>query len=186
MRWTGSALNSNSINNTISNFPSFVDTETSALRKISAYISVDTGSATRMGRIDELVASNYNRLLTQDLSAQGYVYRGVNADMINIYEAQGAITGRGGSPTYFSLDVGANGGEHMLGAQMPSSPQVMLKIPTSALINPTVPRPAWGSATSGWEYYTSSYPKWGYGGFRQFTGTTNSFSRQWIVPGWSN
>ena len=107
----------------------------------------------------ELAANNYNRLLTQDLSTNGYVYRGVNANMIDIYEAQGAIAGRGGSPTYFSLGVGADGAEHMLGAQMPSSPQVMLKIPTSELVDPMVPRPDWGGATSGWEYYTNSYPK---------------------------
>lgn len=163
-----------------------VNAEVNALQRIAANNAVDTGSAARMARIDELATSNYNRLLAQDLSAQGYVYRGVNASMIDIYEAQGAITGRGGSPTYFSLDVGASGSEHMLGAQMPSSPQVMLRIPTSELVDPTVPRPNWGDATIGREYYTNSYPKWGYGGYRQFVGTTSSFSRDWIVNGWSD
>jgi hypothetical protein len=161
-----------------------LDSEISALQRIAANNAVATGSAARMARIDELVANNYNRLLTLDLSTQEYVYRGVNANMIDIYEAQGGITGRGGSPTYFSLDVGSTGGEHMLGAQMPSSPQVMLRIPASELVGPTVPRPNWGTATRGHEYYTNSYPKWGYGGYRQFVGTTSSFSRDWIVPGW--
>jgi hypothetical protein len=163
-----------------------VDLEVSALQRIASNNAVDTGSAARMARIDQMAENNYNRLLMQDLNTQSYVYRGVNANMIDIYEAQGGISGRGGSPTYFSLDVGDTGGVHMLGAQMPSPPQVMLKIPTSELVGPTVPRPEWGGAPTGWEYYTNSYPKWGPGGYRQFVGTTNSFSRDWIVPGWSN
>lgn len=39
---------------------------------------------------------------------------------------------------------------------------------------------------AGREYFTNSYPELGQGGYRQFMGTTKSFSDSWIVPGWGN
>lgn len=138
-----------------------MDSEVSALKRITANGQIETGSSARMARIDDLVTQNYNRILMRDLGNSEYVYRSVNSEMIDIYEAQGRITGRGGSATYFSLDLGLTPAEHMFGAQMPSPPQVMLKIPVNEMTGPIVPRPNWGTATVGREYFTNSYPNWG-------------------------
>jgi hypothetical protein len=107
--------------------------------------------------------------------------------MVDIYRTQGSISGRGGAPTYFSLEAGATPLEHKLGAQLISEPQVLLRVPTSELVGPQVPRPfgyKLRPSTVGREYFVNSYPQYGYGGFRQFTGTTNTFSDSWIVSPW--
>lgn len=164
-----------------------VDAEVSALQRIAANNSVDTGSAARMARIDELTTANYNRLLQNDLAGTDYVYRAVPENMLDIYRAQGSISGRGGSSTYFSLEGGASPLQQKLGAQLLDEPQVLLKIPTSELVGPTVPRPFGYSSvpqTIGREYFVNSYPQYGAGGFRQFMGTTNSYSDSWIVSPW--
>jgi hypothetical protein len=164
-----------------------VGSEVSALQRIAASNSVDTGSATRMARIDELSTANYNRLLQNDLAGSDHVYRAVPENMLDIYRAQGSITGRGGSPAYFSLEGGESPLQQKLGAQLIDEPQVLLKIPTSDLIDPTVPRPlgySFTSQTFGREYFVNSYPQYGSGGFRQFIGTTNSYSDSWIVSPW--
>lgn len=107
--------------------------------------------------------------------------------MVDIYRAQGSISGRGGSSTYFSLEGGATPLQQKLGAQMIDEPQILLKIPTAELVNPKVPRPFGydlSPSTFGREYFVNSYPKYGLGGFRQFTATTNTFSDSWIVSPW--
>lgn len=73
---------------------------------------------------------------------------------------------------------------HKNSTQLPHKPQVLLKIPTSELSGIEVPRPHWGQATRGREYYVNSFPNWGNGGYRQFLGTTKSFSEDWIVKNW--
>jgi hypothetical protein len=164
-----------------------VDSEVSALRRIAANNSVDTGSAARMARIDELTTANYNRLLQNDLAGADYVYRAVPENMLDIYRAQGGISGRGGSPTYFSLEGGASPLQQKLGAQLLDEPQVLLRVPTSELVGPAVPRPFGYNSipqTIGREYFVNSYPQYGAGGFRQLIGTTNSYSDSWIVSPW--
>jgi hypothetical protein len=165
----------------------FIDAEVSALRRIAANNSVDTGSAARMTRIDELATANYNRILQNDLAGADYVYRAVSEKTLDIYRAQGSISGRGGSPTYFSLEGGASPLQQKLGAQLLDEPQVLLKIPVSELVNPAVPRPfGYGSVspTIGREYFVNSSPQYGAVGFRQFVGTTSSYSDTWIVSPW--
>ena len=60
----------------------------------------------RGARIDDLSTENYNRILADDLSQVNYVYRAIDADLIDIYRTQSNISGRFGSPTYFQLKVG--------------------------------------------------------------------------------
>lgn len=164
-----------------------VDSEVNALRRIAVNNSIDTGSAARMARIDELTTANYNRLLQNDLSGSDYAYRAVPENMLDIYQAQGSISGLGGSPTYFSFEDGESPLQQKFGAQLLDEPQVLLKIPTSELVNPTVPRPFGYEpvpTTTGREYFVNSYPQYGAGGFRQFIGTTRSYSNSWIVSPW--
>jgi len=138
-----------------------------------------------MARIDELAGANYNRIFGEDLGATDHVYRAVPERMVDIYRAQGSISGRGGAPTYFSIEGGVTPQLHASGAQMSTTPQVLLRIPSSEISSATVARPNWGTATRGWEYHTNSYPQWGTGGYRQFMGTTENFSDDWIVRNWS-
>jgi len=105
-----------------------VFSETSALQRIAANNSVDTGSALRMARIDELSTTNYNKILAQDIAASDSVYRAIPESMIDIYRTQGGISGRGGSATYFSLEGGATPLAQKSGAQLIDEPQVLLKI----------------------------------------------------------
>ncbi|RCS56422.1 hypothetical protein DU000_12540 [Parvibium lacunae] len=166
---------------------SLVNSEVSALQRVAANNRVDTGSAARMMRIDELTTANYNRILSSDLANSDYVYRLVKSSDLKYYEAANAISGRGGSPTYFSLDTASSIGKHIFGAQMkPGGYDTLLRIPTTEIVSPLVPR-AFGYAnpgsrpTFGREYFTNSYPEYGYGGFRQFEATTRSYSSNWIV-----
>jgi hypothetical protein len=137
-------------------------------------------------QVDAAIGVKYNKMLSIHLSDSDFVYRQIDAGLVDIYKAQGGITGIGGHPTYFSLEGGTTPALHRSGAQIPKStnPQFLLKIPTSEIVNPTVPRPMWNNASSGWEIYTYSYPQYGAGDFTQFVGTTKSFSESWIVPGW--
>ncbi|WP_005034730.1 Ig-like domain repeat protein [Holophaga foetida] len=136
---------------------------------------------------DGALGLRYGNWLSRDLSAQEFVYRLVKSSDLRFYEAANSISGRGGSPTYFSLDTADSIVEHMSGAQMkPGEYDTLLRIPTSELVNPSVPRPfGYAPPTSrpiyGWEYYTNAYPNYGSGGFRQFEATTKSFSPSWVV-----
>jgi hypothetical protein len=157
--------------------------EAAALSRIATNNLDNSASVLRMARIDELAGANYQRILSRDLSSTEYVYRGVSQEMVDIYKMQNAVSGRSGLPTYFSLDVGGTPSLHALGAQMPKAPEVMLRIPRAELVEPFVPRPLYGTASTGREYFANSYPSWGHGGYRQFMGTTKSFSENWILWG---
>lgn len=52
-----------------------VDAETAALQRIAANNTVDGGSAARMARIDGLAGANYQRVLSDAIDNQEYVYR---------------------------------------------------------------------------------------------------------------
>jgi YD repeat-containing protein len=137
-----------------------------------------------VGGADSAITARMGSMLSRDLAKQAFVYRAIPEDLLQVYMDQGSISGPFGKPTYFSLEGGATPIEHKIGAQLENTPEVLLKIPVSALETPTVPRPDFGTAWFGREYTVSSYPELGAGGYRQFTATTNTFSEDWIVKGW--
>lgn len=145
-----------------------------------------TISTSKMSSLDGAYSAKYNEIFQRDLGNSEFAYRLVKSSDLQYYELDNAISGRGNTPTYFSLDTAPSISEHMRGAQMePGNYDTLLKIPVSELINPHVPR-AYGYDKSirpyvGREYYTSGYPEFGEGGFRQFQGTTKSYSPDWIV-----
>jgi hypothetical protein len=61
-------------------------------------------------------------------------------------------------------------------------PEVLLRIPTSALDSAVVPRPLGGSLSVGWEPFTEFYPAAGSGRMRQFMGTTKTWNDDWVIP----
>jgi RHS repeat-associated protein len=124
--------------------------------------------------------------LDQKIASQDYVYRATTWKAVNIYRTQGAITGYKGSPTYMSTDfVGTDPAVLMDRGQVFQhwgAPDVLLKIPTSAIDYAAVPRPLGGNLSVGWEPETSFYPAAGTGGQNQFFGKTSSWSDDWIIP----
>ncbi|WP_321846346.1 DUF6531 domain-containing protein [Paraburkholderia bannensis] len=130
---------------------------------------------------DELQAA-----LDRQIASQDYVYRATTLRSVDIYRAQGGISGYKGAGTYMSTEyVGTDPAVLMDRAQVFQhwgAPEVLLKIPTSELSTATVPRPFGGKLSVGWEPETSVYPAAGSGGQNQFFGTTNTWSDDWIVP----
>ncbi len=140
-------------------------------------------------QIDSGLQASSNRMLHSDLQNATHVYRAVRESDLDFY--QFGISGRGGNPTYFSLDAGNDVLSHMQFTQMKPDyvPDTLLKIPVSEIKNAVVPRPLGYEHPAlrpsvGFEYYTSSYNQFGSGGFRQFMGTTSTFDPNWIVKGW--
>ncbi|MGJ0430909.1 hypothetical protein [Methylobacter sp.] len=132
------------------------------------------------GRGQELQAE-----LDAIISQQDYVYRATNMRTVDIYRHNGVISGRSGG-TYMTTDfVGLDPKVLMdRGQVFPAwgEPEVLLRIPTSALDNAVVPRPLGESLSAGWEPFTEFYPAAGSGGIRQFMGTTKTWSDDWIIP----
>jgi hypothetical protein len=138
--------------------------------------------------LDAFDTYEVSTVMRTDLANQDFVYRLVKSTDLVHYENANAITGRGGAPTYFSLDTAPSMPEHMLGAQMNPAYgpyDTLLRIPSAELVSPQVPRlrgydpvqPPFGR-----EYSTSAYPKFGSGGYRQIMGTTRSYSSAWVMP----
>jgi len=170
----------------LSRYGTTIDSEISAIQNLGQR-SVSAESLARRARIDEISNGIYQRQLLTDLGDVDYVYRGVSSDLLDIYKVTGKITDPSGRPnSYFSLEYTDTPALFGSKVQVPDQPDVLLKIPVSELVDPKVPRPYWNTATEGFEYRVNSYPKYGVGGNHQFTSGTNSFSEDWIVPGWGN
>ncbi|MEJ2076080.1 MAG: RHS repeat-associated core domain-containing protein, partial [Reinekea sp.] len=124
--------------------------------------------------------------LDTTISQQEYVYRAAKLRDIENYQAANSISGRNGVPTYMSTDyVGTDPSVLMDKGQIFTQwgePEVLLKIPTSALDTAKVPRPLGNSLSTGWEPLTEFYPAAGSGGMNQFMGRTNSWDDSWAIP----
>lgn len=124
--------------------------------------------------------------LDNQIANREFVYRYTTSGMVENYRSAGRISGYGGSDTFLTTDyLGLDQGLVMEQSQVFShwgEPDVMLRIPTSALGPATVPRPFGNSLSTGWEPNVSYYPGAGIGGANQFMGTTTSFDDAWIVP----
>lgn len=59
-----------------------------------------------------------------------------------------------------------------------NAPEVLLKIPTSAISSARIPRPLGDSLSVGVEPFADFYPSAGSGGARQFMGSTAT----WVIP----
>jgi hypothetical protein len=119
------------------------------------------------------------------ISQQDFVYRATTQRMVDVYRQNGTVSGRSGG-TYMTTDyVGLDPQVLMDRGQVFQhwgEPEVLLKIPTSAINSATVPRPLGNSLSVGWEPFTDFYPAAGSGGLRQFMGTTSSWSDDWVIP----
>lgn len=119
------------------------------------------------------------------ISQQGFVYRATNQRMVDVYRQNGTVSGRSGGTYMTTDDVGLDPQVLMDRGQVFQhwgEPEVLLKIPTSAINSATVPRPLYNSLSVGWEPFTDFYPAAGSGGLRQFMGTTSSWSDDWVIP----
>jgi filamentous hemagglutinin len=148
-----------------------VTSEANALHRIAANNSVDTGSAARMARIDELSQANWGRRIDEMVNSQEYIFRYLTESGLEASLKYNSVRG------YATTSFSSSSAEVMSGAQIlerwPGSPytgpvQYGVAIPVNKLNGFSVARPMGGSATAGWEVFANSYPNAGAGQYSQF------------------
>lgn len=172
-----------------------VEAEITALRKMA----VNLGGATPGQGERSLTKEQYRQLISKyrnagdklqaeleaTIARQSFVYRATTLRAVEIYRANGRISGRSGG-VYMSSDyVGLDSRTIMDRSQVFERwgvPEVLLRIPASEIDSAVVPRPFGGSLNVGWEPRTAAYPAAGSGDMHQFLGTTRSWSESWIIP----
>jgi len=147
------------------NSAGLVESEASALQRIAANNRVDTGSAARMARIDELAGANYQRRLGEAIDNQEYVYRYLSEKGLSDSTRYGTLRGYTTTTSSMSSAEVANGVQILPEWGIP---QYGVKIPVSELNGFSVARPMGGKSTLGWEPFANSYPAAGSGGWPQF------------------
>jgi len=127
--------------------------------------------------------SSLQKALNGIIESQDYVYRATSRRALKYARKAGRID----LPSYMTT-------ESLLGMSSRSimdrfqifkhwrTPDVILRIPKSALDYVAVPRPLGGALQIGWEPFTDFYPAAGSGGGRQFLGTTSTWDESWVIP----
>ena len=175
--------------------PRDVDSEITALKQMARKLGATTpGPGER-----SLTKEQYRELISKYRSAgdklqseleatiasQTFVYRATTLKAVDIYRANGRISGRVGG-VYMSTEyVGLEPKVIMDKGQVFEhwgQPEVLLRIPTSEIDSAVVPRPFGDSLKVGWEPRTEAYPAAGSGNMNQFLGTTKSWSDSWVLP----
>lgn len=118
------------------------------------------------------------------ISQQQFVYRATTMRVVDIYRTNGTVSGKSG-PVYMSTEYVGLDPKILMdrGQVFPhwGTPEVVLKIPTSAITKATVPRPFGNKSDVGWEPNTEAYPAAGKGGMNQFLGETKTWDDSWIM-----
>jgi len=122
-------------------------------------------SQERMARIDELAGQNFQRRFTESINSQDTVYRYLSHESLQKTLTAGSV--RGYTTTMFSH----SSFEVAQAAQILPEwgiPEYGIAIPTNKMNGFKLARPFGGSAETGWEPYTNSYPVAGPGHWPQF------------------
>ncbi|OWL94622.1 hypothetical protein CBQ26_15115 [Deinococcus indicus] len=136
---------------------------------------------------DQALGLEYKALLDDILKDAQYVYRAMHSDDLKYYTAAGKIE----RPGYMTNVMPQDANEIAYLAQIEGRwytkseglPDIVLKIPISALEQRIVPRISGNNQLLlGHELTTAAYPTAGKGGALQFLGTTSTFDPSWVIP----
>lgn len=168
-----------------------IDALRSMARKLDAYTPGLGERALKREQYRELISKyrNSGAKLQAELDAtiagHKFVYRATTLKAVEIYRANGRVSGRVGG-VYMSAEyVGLDPKVLMDRSQVFEhwgQPEVLLRIPTSEIDTAVVPRPFGGGLKVGWEPRTAAYPAAGSGDMHQFLGSTKSWSDSWVIP----
>ena len=171
-----------------------IDAEIAALRKIASNLGGQTpgiGERAITRQAYKKLISKYRsegiRLqaeLEAAISTQQYVYRATTHRAVAIYRTNGKISGKSGG-TFMSTDFVGLDPKILMdrGQVFPhwGQPEILIRIPASAVTKASVPRPFGDKLKVGWEPVTEAYPAAGSGNMNQFIGETQTWDDAWVI-----